>query len=72
MKETQKKRTLTARTFDLFDDQIAWLDNSDFNRAKLIRRLLDEFIQKKHEKEISALEKQIAGQKEIILSMGDE
>ena len=70
--ETQKKRGLAARTFDLFKDQIAWLDNSDVNRAKLIRRLLDEFIQQKKETEIAELKKQLAEQKEIILALGGD
>ena len=39
-----EKRIKVPRTYDIYADQIEWLDNSSLNKSKKIRELLDNFI----------------------------
>ena len=42
--EKEEKRKKIPRTYDIYQDQVDWLDNSSLNKAKKIRELLDNFI----------------------------
>jgi len=72
VKMNEKKRELVKRTFTIFKDQQIWLANSTFNQTKLIRELLDDFISKKHEKEIEQLKLEISQLKDVIIAMEEK
>ena len=69
--EKEEKRTKIPRTYDIYKDQVEWLDNSSLNKSKKIRELLDNFINEVDSTVIQNLRDEIIRLNEIIQTDDD-
>ncbi len=67
-----EKRQKVPRTYDIFQDQADWLANSNANKAKTIRSLLDNHIEEIDETIIDNLREEITTLKNINKLDNDE
>lgn len=67
--QEENKRKKLPRTYDIFEDQIRWLDNSSLNKSKKIRELLDNFINEMDASVIQNLNDEISVLNKIIVTL---